>query len=228
MPIIKKNGTEIFFFHIPRCGGTSIYWHLAQNGWSIIGLDKTSNPHGTLCKLGSKHPLSVYQNRKISRFWPYPQQHLVPAFAPITTKSGLKFSIVRDPVDRFLSACAFCYKENAETKSYLHFISALVHRFELCPLRKYLGYAGHFIPQKYFLTSETRIFPMTDFGLKELSRWLDLRNNLPYQNRSVEALRKINENAKEMLGRRINLIYKDDKALYQESLRTFQDQEEGQ
>ena len=121
MPILRKGDYAINFAHIPRTGGRSIIREAAKNGWRVdYGYGKN-----------------------------FFQQHAFFDEYDRSVRSIPSFAVVRDPFDRFVSACRFegmCESQDDVVK----FIDGLSD----IPEVKY----RHFDPQHKFVGPDTMIF----------------------------------------------------------------------
>ena len=90
MPLFKKYQHEdIFFIHIPRTAGRSVVWFFKYNSWKIH-----FNDHREMIKVkdgvcGVPHIHYPYYN------------------AVLGVEKTKKFTVVRNPFDRFVSMCGF-------------------------------------------------------------------------------------------------------------------------
>jgi hypothetical protein len=51
MPIFKKNNKTIYFAHIPKTAGTSVYSLFVESGWKIGNIRRSENPNSSFQKL---------------------------------------------------------------------------------------------------------------------------------------------------------------------------------
>tara|TARA_Y100001973_G_scaffold105998_1_gene181427 strand:- start:2329 stop:2898 length:570 start_codon:yes stop_codon:yes gene_type:complete len=122
MPIIRKGSHAIHFAHVPRVAGRALIQAFSKAGWV---------PDYHIPATGEMHPHPTFEEQR--------EEILsIPSFAT-----------VRDPVDRFISACKFeglCESEEAVVSM----LRNQVHRPSV-PQR-------HFLPQSDFIAPHTRVF----------------------------------------------------------------------
>ena len=123
MPILRKGDRAIHFSHVPRTGGRSILQAANKSGWRV-----ERHIDGFVRKVYS-HP---YYSEEIER------ASSIPSFA-----------IVRDPVDRFISATKYggrCQNQD-DVKSLINAQKSFPDTFE-----------RHFDPQVNFIGEKTIIY----------------------------------------------------------------------
>lgn len=149
MPLFRIGSEIIYFAHVPKCGGTTIEQGLIDANLRPCLLDRMTS---------EINPLSV------------PLQHVdlsVLNALGITTLFDYSFSMIRHPVDRFVSA----YRHNQYRKE-LRFlrISKFLER-----LRKEDYYRGkvanHFVPASSMLPENAKVFLLEE-GFKKPELWL--------------------------------------------------------
>ena len=159
MPILKKNKTICHFAHIPKCGGTSIEAYCVSIGISIAFLDTNHLAQLNAQKWSVSSPQHI-DGATLSRLFP-------PSFFDFC------FTVVRNPVDRFLSAFKFhvssLYKISPQQD---------VNDFIAKNLREAANTLGafdnHFMPQVNFFIPGMRykVFKL-DMGLQPVKKLLD-------------------------------------------------------
>ena len=121
MPIFRKGDHAVNFAHIPRTGGRSIIREASKNGWKV--------DYGYGKNFFHQHVFFDEYDRSVQR---------IPSFA-----------VVRDPFDRFVSACRFermCESQD-DVVSFIDDLSDI-------PEVEY----RHFDPQHKFVGPDTMIF----------------------------------------------------------------------
>ena len=154
VPFFRHNDRLIYFSHVPKCGGTSIEDGLSNCGialsfmdrdWWRLGADRWNNssPQHILCK-------DVARLMDLRMF-------------------DFRFTCVRDPVARFLSA----YHHNKEDGfiprfvSLSRFISRLERREDFFSYR----FDNHFVPAADIVPGDCKVFHL-ESGLDEIGHWL--------------------------------------------------------
>ena len=181
MPYITRKNRELIFLHIPKTGGTSFYHSLCQNGWHVKGLENTGNPNGILEQLKKNYNGRVDSHSKITYWCWLPQQHALPIFLKRRYRSLESIAIIRDPLDRYVSAASRLFLES-NWLSFDEFVQNLLIKKKKNPLYRYTSYAGHFIPQKSYINDKTRIFSFSKSGFSSLASFLNLDKPLPKLN----------------------------------------------
>lgn len=180
MPLFRSDKRLLHFAHIPKCGGTAIELYLLRSGVKTAFYDPHYFKKPAEVKWNISSPQHI-DSESLSR--------IVPASF---IDSG--FAVIRNPVDRFLSA--FKQYQKSGTFSDAIDINEFV-QFELDTISKTVGLLdNHFLPQKnFFLVDlEYRLFRLED-GLDNVKNFIDfnfdLDNNfisLPKLNTSSHSL----------------------------------------
>ena len=155
MPTFKhSSGKRVFFAHIPRTAGRFVEANLSQNDfrWDDAHLDN------------GKGIMSIVNGFEVAH---YHRDHYMKY---LDTKDIPHFSIVRNPIDRFISAsiyikrfCGDKAQEGVEDKnSFLYVLKSIPHRQSL----------NWFRPQIDFLRSDTHIWKFEDGFGDDFVSWL--------------------------------------------------------
>ena len=155
MPTFKhSSGKRVFFAHIPRTAGRFIEANLSQNDfkWDDAHLDN------------GKGIMSIVNGFEVAH---YHRDHYMKY---LDVKDIPHFSIVRNPIDRFISAsiyikrfCGDKAQEGVEDKnSFLYVLKSIPHRQSL----------NWFRPQIDFLRSDTHIWKFEDGFGEDFVSWL--------------------------------------------------------
>ena len=155
MPTFKhSSGKRIFFAHIPRTAGRFVEANLSKNDfkWDDAHLDN------------GKGIMSIVNGFEIAH---YHRDHYMKY---LDTKDIPHFSIVRNPIDRFISAsiyikrfCGDKAQQGVEDKkSFLDVLKSIPHRQSL----------NWFRPQIDFLRSDTHIWKFEDGFGDDFVSWL--------------------------------------------------------
>lgn len=165
MPFFEINSKKFFFAHVPKCGGTSV-----EKGLLKIGVD--------LCFYDPKFFAAANRWNRSS-----PQHIANVDLERLISKNSFDsfFTVVRDPVARFLSAFnhnrgvnAFFGKKIPWHESVDKFLARLETRSD------YFGYRfdNHFVPADFLVPKESKVFYLED-GLEPLTTWLCETSGLP-------------------------------------------------
>ena len=155
MPTFKhSSGKRVFFAHIPRTAGRFVEANLSKNDfkWDDAHLDN------------GKGIMSIVNGFEIAH---YHRDHYMKY---LDTKDIPHFSIVRNPIDRFISAsiyikrfCGDKAQEGVEDKnSFLYVLKSIPYRQSL----------NWFRPQIDFLRSDTHIWKFEDGFGEDFVSWL--------------------------------------------------------
>ena len=155
MPTFKhSSGKRVFFAHIPRTAGRFVEANLSQNDfkWNDAHLDN------------GKGIMSIVNGFEVAH---YHRDHYMKY---LDVKDIPHFSIVRNPIDRFISAsiyikrfCGDKAQEGVEDKnSFLYVLKSIPHRQSL----------NWFRPQIDFLRSDTHIWKFEDGFGEDFVSWL--------------------------------------------------------
>ena len=155
MPTFKhSSGKRVFFAHIPRTAGRFVEANLSKNDfkWDDAHLDN------------GKGIMSIVNGFEVAH---YHRDHYMKY---LDTKDIPHFSIVRNPIDRFISAsiyikrfCGDKAQEGVEDKnSFLYVLKSIPHRQSL----------NWFRPQIDFLRSDTHIWKFEDGFGEDFVSWL--------------------------------------------------------
>ena len=155
MPTFKhSSGKRIFFAHIPRTAGRFVEANLSKNDfkWDDAHLDN------------GKGIMSIVNGFEVAH---YHRDHYMKY---LDTKDIPHFSIVRNPIDRFISAsiyikrfCGDKAQQGVEDKnSFLYVLKSIPHRQSI----------NWYRPQIDFLRSDTHIWKFEDGFGEDFVSWL--------------------------------------------------------
>ena len=155
MPTFKhSSGKRVFFAHIPRTAGRFVEANLSKNDfkWDDVHLDN------------GKGIMSIVNGFEVAH---YHRDHYMKY---LDVKDIPHFSIVRNPIDRFISAsiyikrfCGDKAQEGVEDKnSFLYVLKSIPHRQSI----------NWYRPQIDFLRSDTHIWKFEDGFGEDFVSWL--------------------------------------------------------
>ena len=155
MPTFKhSSGKRVFFAHIPRTAGRFVEANLSQNDfkWDDVHLDN------------GKGIMSIVNGFEVAH---YHRDHYMKY---LDVKDIPHFSIVRNPIDRFISAsiyikrfCGDKAQQGVEDKnSFLYVLKSIPHRQSI----------NWYRPQIDFLRSDTHIWKFEDGFGEDFVSWL--------------------------------------------------------
>lgn len=147
MPFFRHASRNIYFVHVPKCGGTSVEHALMASGIKLSFLDERFGLHDY-----------VPWNRSSP-------QHLIHLDRTRLFDDGFfdfEFALIRDPVHRFLSA----FNHHRRSIGVFVTLSQFVDRIERRNRKfdDYFGYRhdNHFVPAARFCTPQTKVFRLED------------------------------------------------------------------
>lgn len=142
MPLIYKDGVSIFFFHIPKCAGTSVEKIFVKNNYSM-DLHNPSHAYKPL----SKH------------FKCSPQHYHYDMVKSIVDISSFDycFSITRDPVERIISEYKMRSKHHASPPSFAVWLERIITIYN----KNSFVLDNHVRPQYEFVGPEVKVYNLS-------------------------------------------------------------------
>ena len=155
MPTFKhSSGKRVFFAHIPRTAGRFVEANLSQNDfkWDDVYLDN------------GKGIMSIVNGFEVAH---YHRDHYMKY---LDVKDIPHFSIVRNPIDRFISASIYLKRFCGEdVQQGVENRRAFLHVLKSIPYRQSINW---FRPQIDFLRSDTHIWKFEDGFGEDFVSWL--------------------------------------------------------
>lgn len=198
MPIFRKNGQKLYFSHIPKTAGSSLYLWFLENDWQISNLGTTRGPlgvNGVGKKIREKYGIFHLQQEGDYAGIKTSPHHVT---ADIWNKWGPfdgSFAIVREPIARFQSALTFQYtsilrhQKREHSKELLaRFRKQAMDRLENDLDEKPHLFDNHFRPQKQFILPETRLFFFDENWVEQLADAYDLTGEIGHEKKATMRL----------------------------------------
>ena len=155
MPTFKhSSGKRVFFAHIPRTAGRFVEANLSKNDmkWDDGYLDN------------GKGIMSIVNGFEIAHY------HRDYYMKYLDVKDIPHFSIVRNPIDRFISASIYLKRFcGADVQKGVEDRRAFLHVLKSIPYRQSINW---FRPQIDFLRSDTHVWKFEDGFEEEFTTWL--------------------------------------------------------
>jgi len=175
MPLVRNNNYLCHFAHVPKCGGTSIESYLVKNGMKLAFYDPYyfKRPAQPKWSISSPQHIDGYS---LSRIVP-------------SSFLDFGFGVVRNPVDRFLSAFDH-YKRSGAIPA-----DKNVDDFVMLELQEISSHIGvldnHFLPQVGFFLGELnyKIFRIEN-GFREIKNFIDRAFKLQNTDTDIRALNR--------------------------------------
>ena len=185
MPFFIKQNKIIYFCHIPKCAGSSLYYAFAEAGWSIFNVQKRLSSDSTYMTLLTGFGIDSSKTLSSPRLTLYSSQHAPYSQWKNWCKADSSFAILRDPVERFKSAIKYQYprlnRKFSTPTAYSKFILRLLKFF---PYSSSLICDLHFLPQHKFCSPDTILYSFSGDWKSMISSQYQL-NSIPLVNRSA-------------------------------------------
>ncbi len=157
MPYFKLDNNNIWFSHVPKCGGTSIEKTLVNHGVSLSFYDPSFFSVSKKSRWNNSSPQHIQINDAL-RCLNFSQFHY-------------KFVVVRDPVKRFISA--FNHKKNIGHIKPWETVSSFLSKLEKNDSSEFhFRFDNHFIEANKLTHDECMVFYLED-GFDKLGLWFN-------------------------------------------------------
>lgn len=191
MPIFRKDGQRILFVHIPKTAGSSLYLWFQRNNYAISNLELAEE--GTGASFRSEFgieflPVEGIQPDNIA------VQHATNEVWQQWGLFDLKFSLIRDPYQRWQSIVKYYYSKLLDHVEAEH-SEAMLDKFrELFikdvqlkyPLNKNM-LSNHLRPQADFLAADVRLIRFDENWQTTVANDFQLEGPAPHEKQSGSA-----------------------------------------
>ena len=162
MPIFRVNGKNIFFAHVPKCGGTTLEYNLIRLGYCLSFLDvEFYNPGRDNWSLSTPQHISLR----------YFERYFCKDFF------DFKFTVLRDPVERFVSAFNFNRGAIGWFVSFEQFLTSFERRVTRTGGFPQNDYDNHFMPASQLVPEDCAVYFLEN-GLLSVFRALEKKIGL--------------------------------------------------
>lgn len=162
MPIIRANGLLVYFAHVPKCGGSTVEHNLVRLGYQPSFLDQDFYNEGR-------------ENWSNSSPQHIPTAYLKRYFKP--DFFDYSFSVLRDPVERFVSAFNFKRGSIGWLVGFERFLRSLEKTVARTGAFPNNLHDNHFLPAVNLVPEDAEVFYLSD-GLLNIFRALEARIGL--------------------------------------------------
>lgn len=155
MPLVSKDGLNIFFAHVPKAGGTSVQEYLIRRFGKLQLLDLDRAENGQPRQTGLIMPTAHLSAVDLEDLLPVDLEY--------------SFAVVRDPMTRMLSGYRF--QTGVSQMSRFSF-STWLRIVIACARIDARSYDNHIRPQVDLVSNACEVFRLED-GFDDMIAWLD-------------------------------------------------------
>lgn len=202
MPVFRKNGKNILFIHVPKCGGSSIENAFLSSGYEALYL-----------KRGGGRRSSNYV------LWCSPQHMHAELFRPMFRMDRFDgvFMVVREPLARFRSEYVFRNRKLETVSPKADAVTAWADKTFATYEKNAFVHDNHMRPQHEFWVPETVVYRLED-GLEAMFDDLNSRFDLdvqPEAERRLHSEKEVGFSSSDVeltddLARRLVSFYRED------------------
>lgn len=180
MPVFEKGDRRIYFAHIPKSAGTTVYYAFVKAGWRIGKIRQSEDSKSTYQLMKAEFGSEVFIDDLDQYNHKFPVQHVPYKEWQKFRVFDETFAILSDALDKFMSELKYRYKINADREEQNFEASAqdTLMQIKRRPWILYRGFAGHLLPQHNFIASDTKLFLMEGEWLIDLSNHFGLQIEL--------------------------------------------------
>ncbi|MEQ6896917.1 sulfotransferase family 2 domain-containing protein [Microbacterium sp. KR10-403] len=147
MPVFRKNGKNILFIHVPKCGGSSVEYSFRDSGYRVEYRDpklgRKSLNHLRTCSPQHMHAEMLRQTLRVERF-------------------ELVFMIVREPIARFRSEYVYLHRKHEAVSRKAADVSAWARKEFRAYEKDPFVLDNHLRPQSEFWMPEAVVYRLED------------------------------------------------------------------
>lgn len=183
MPIFEKDGRRVYFAHIPKSGGSSIYSAFVGSGWTVKNLSTWRDPRSVFSNLQKRFGVETIPQEGRTFGYPHPPQHAPSLIWRTWGPFETSFAVTRSPMPRLLSALRYHHRITEDTRSFQEYAEAMRVQALSRPWAHLFLLSGHLIPQHHFVTKQTEIFSFEEDWGKQIAERFDV-SLPPHDNRA--------------------------------------------
>ncbi|PCI63723.1 MAG: hypothetical protein COB37_04660 [Kordiimonadales bacterium] len=194
MPILRKNDRKLYFAHIPKTAGSSLYWWLLQNNWQIAnfgGACSRDRPVRADTIFRKEFGIAYFQHEGDHSTLTTSPQHAPADIWQTWGPFDQSFAIVREPIARFRSAICYSYDRFINRHKFDNNIATLTKFREealnrlVTVIEKQPNMAdNHFLPQQCFITDQTKLYFFDQDWVSQIGNDLGLSGEIAHMNKS--------------------------------------------
>lgn len=185
MPILVKNDRQIYFAHIPKTAGTSIYLAFAAAGWTIENLSQNRAAQSAFSLLRDSYGITRIARRGRMFRFPHPPQHVPRIIWRTWGPFEDSFAVVRHPMARLKSALKYHHRISNSPETLADFAEQKLQFALARPWNHWRTLGGHMIPQSAYIGPDTHVLRFEEDWQQALCARYDLNpETLPVVNTS--------------------------------------------
>lgn len=170
MPIFEKGRRRIYYAHIPKTGGTSIYSAFVGSGWTIKNLSEWNDPRSAFCILSERFGISQIDQEGWLWNYPHPAQHAPRYIWQTWGPFESSFTVCRHPFSRLASALHYHFRIKSSHSSFEDFAEEYLEKATRGRFQYLRLLGGHLIPQYHFVKRDTRVYRFEGEWSEQISR----------------------------------------------------------